>query len=310
MVQDKAIHRVVILTALAVEYQAVRTHITNLHEVVHPNGTIYEQGTLTTSLCHWEIALAQTHIGSVRAALEAERLIAYFKPSVAFFVGTAGGLKQVNIGDVVAARKIYGYESGKAQTIFLPRPELGLSTYRMVQRAIAEARKQRWIQRITPLPQSLPQVFVAPIAAGDKVLSSRHSPLWKLLQRYYDDALIVEMESYGFFQAIHANHPLEALVVRGVSNLLEEKTTSDMEGAQALAAGHASAFAFEVLSQLQPDDFASASTAMRAPNSPPHQRPHAPTYQIHQQTHSGPLIAPIGDRAHVTIHPPSRKQEG
>jgi nucleoside phosphorylase len=37
--------------------------------------------------------------GSSRSSLEAERTIAYFKPSVILFVGIVGGIKNVKLGD-------------------------------------------------------------------------------------------------------------------------------------------------------------------------------------------------------------------
>ena len=81
--------------------------------------------------------------------------ITYFDPEVILFVGVAGGVKEKNvkIGDVVAVNKAYGYESGKAHdTGFLTRPEVGICSYRLVERAKAEARKRTWLQRIPGYP--------------------------------------------------------------------------------------------------------------------------------------------------------------
>src|SRR6266568_8840140 len=125
----------VILTALPVEYQAVRIHLTDLHEEVHPQGTIYERGTFFASKNRlWDIVIVEVGKGNACTARESERAINYFQPKVILFVGVAGGLKDVKLGDVVAATKVYGYESGKANITFQPRPEVGNSTYSMERR--------------------------------------------------------------------------------------------------------------------------------------------------------------------------------
>ncbi len=287
----------VILTALPVEYQAVRAHLADLQEEIHPEGTVYERGIFIAHNQSWEVGLVETRMGIARAAFEAGRAIDYFKPSIVFFVGVAGGLREVNIGDVVAATKVYGYESGKASNSFQPRPEIGLSTYRMIQRAQAVARNQQWIRWIKPAPQQPPLAKVAPIAAGDKVINSIKSPVWKLLKQSYGDALAVEMEGYGFLQAVHGNPHMEALIVRGISDLIEGKSEADAAGSQELAACHASAFAFEVLSKLKlsQDGLGRASKPGQSPSDTSNQ----PTNDSkHQPVNSGDIVAPVGDHIH------------
>jgi nucleoside phosphorylase len=245
-------HRAVILTALSVEYLAVRDHLTDLQEETHPQGTIYERGQFVVSEEQaWEIGIVEIGAGNSGAALEAERAIAYFSPEVILFVGVAGGLKDVAIGDVVVSTKIYGYESGKAEEVFRPRPNIGLPSYSLEHRARAEARKNDWLKPLANLPAKLPRVFVGPIAAGEKVIASTRSDIARFLNENYGDTLAIEMEGLGVLEAARANQQVMAIVIRGISDLIDDKAMVDKTGSQKVAACHASLFAFDLLAKFQ-----------------------------------------------------------
>ncbi|MEG4113862.1 MULTISPECIES: 5'-methylthioadenosine/S-adenosylhomocysteine nucleosidase [unclassified Microcoleus] len=260
--------RAVILTALPVEYMAVRTHIADLREEMHPQGTIYERGKFVANATSWEVGIVEVGAGNASAGVEAERAIAYFNPSVIFFVGVAGGIKDVAIGDVVAATKVYGYESGKAKQKFQPRPDVGLSTYSLIQRSRAESNKSDWLQRLTSAPESTPRVFVAPIAAGEKVIASSKSDVFKFMQLNYGDAVAVEMEGWRLLQAAHANYEVSALVIRGISDLIDSNSEADLANSQEIAARNASAFAFEILAKLEINEASSLSSSRKPKTQP------------------------------------------
>jgi nucleoside phosphorylase len=240
----------VILTALSDEYLAVRSHLSDLQEEIHPQGTIYERGKFSEPNAVWDVGIVEIGAGNPGAAMEAERAIAHFHPNVILFVGVAGGIKDVALGDVVAATKVYGYESGKANKTFETRTEICRSAYNLERRSRIEAGKPDWLKRLS-VSDPIPRVFVAPIAAGEKVISSTKSEVFQFLRSNYGDAVAVEMEGFGFLEAARANQQVSAMVIRGISDLIDNKTEVDRTGYQKIAARHASAFAFEMLAKFQ-----------------------------------------------------------
>src|SRR5438552_8196664 len=107
-------------------------------------------------------------------------------------LGVDGGEKYVVIGDVVAATRIYGYESGKSSHGFKPRADVARCTHALVQRARAEVANRMWLERLTLAAlDPRPRVHVAPIAAGEKVVASTRSPTFHFLQQNYSDAIAV-----------------------------------------------------------------------------------------------------------------------
>lgn len=267
--------KAVILTALPVEFKEVRQFVTGAQRVKHSSGNVYEQGTFQTNGREWQVGIVETGAGDSKSALQTERAISFFEPDVVIFVGVAGGIKDVEIGDIVASTKIYGYESGKAEEEFKLRPEIGLSGFSFIEEAKAEARSASpaWLSRLSSLPEPLPQLRVGPIAVGEKVIASTQSSVYKFLQQNYSDALAVEMEGYGFLEAVNARgKPLPAIVVRGISDLIDNKNDGVHQEPEDIrqqkASHHASAFAFQLLASFDPPQSLTGSQSMQPQVSP------------------------------------------
>lgn len=245
--------KAVVMTALALEYRAVARHLSSLRELVK-RGTVYETGTFTgEGGREWDVTIVEAGQGNDAAAQEAERAIQLFRPEVLIFVGVAGGLKDVKLGDVVAATKVYGFETARAERYTMkPRSEVYRCAYALEQRAKSEAKKDGWRTRVGGRPSSAPTVYVGPIAAGEKLVASSKSEVGAFLRTNCSDALAVEMEGRGVLRAAFVNQSVHALVVRGVSDLLDKKSTADRAGWQRRAVTHAAAFAFEVLAKFDP----------------------------------------------------------
>lgn len=243
--------RVVILTALAEEFLAVEKYVPERQELKHPDGTVYERGRFESGGAVWDVLIVETGQGNRRAANETQRAISFFRPDVVLFVGVAGGRKDVSIGDVVASEKIYNYESGRDEIDgFKTRPEAERPDYKLEHRARAIVRS--WMRRKRESGEErLPTAFVGAIAAGESVVASSESETAQRLTQNYGDALAVEKEGYGFLGAAREAQGVSALVIRGISDLLDGKEAADKQGSQALAASNASTFAFELLAKLE-----------------------------------------------------------
>src|SRR5205814_2320533 len=105
-----------------------------------PDGTICEMGRFSAGGRTWETGLLELDARDPKAALEAARTIQFVKPSVVISIGIAASFKKAHPGDVVIATKVYGYEEpigGKRPPLVA---SLGTSSYRLEQRARAEAK--------------------------------------------------------------------------------------------------------------------------------------------------------------------------
>lgn len=248
--------KILIQTALSLEFAAVKAFLNNTQIIKHPStGSIYNKGLYKGN----EILIVETGAGNVRSADETGRAIEFFKPDFVFFVGVAGGLKDVKIGDVVASSKVIGFEMGKDDTEFKPRMDTIQSSYRLEQLAKHVKREGLWKNLIKVENEKEPEAFVQPIAAGEKVVSSNKSVAFIYLKKYCSDAVAIDMEGNGFLLAARP-HNAHAIEVRGISDLIENKADSDAAGSQPTAAANAAAFCFGIINQIDAENIGLLNT--------------------------------------------------
>lgn len=240
-----SIGQVVVLTALNVEYEAVRRRLRDPRVHWHPAGTRFEIGRLGSSGCRAVLGLVGK--GNHPAAVLAERAIAEFSPAAVLFVGVAGALwPGVGLGDVVVASQVYAYHGGTAEDDGLKaRPKAWEISHEAGQIAQHLIRTGEWSA------EPRPKVHFGPIAAGEVVQDSRISEQARWVREHYNDALAIEMEAAGVAQAAHLNRALPVVVVRGISDRADgTKADTDGEDWQPRAAAHAANFGAALAAEL------------------------------------------------------------
>lgn len=246
----------VVLTALNVEMAAVLKRLSSTNTKKVRGGTRYVVGTLEGKYIDWTIAVAEIGEGNIGAAVEATIAIREFGPDVILFVGIAGGLKtEIPHGSVVVADRVYHYQTGKSGATLLGRPVV-LPTWHSLAQLVRELIRSEWTAN-----DPRPLVVLKPIAAGERVISSVDSDDYRLIQERFNDAAAVDMESAGFYTAAERNNRLPAVVVRGISDMVLDKTAERDAEWQPRASENAAAFATALLQAVGPDDLALAAEA-------------------------------------------------
>lgn len=238
---------IVILTALDLEYTAIRALMTEVKPHLHRHGTRFEVGRFEGTKCR--VALALVGKGNQSSATLAERSMNEFNPLAVIFVGVAGALRSdIQLGDVVVASHVYAYHGATSEDDGTrTRPRVWEASHGIDQLAHYVARTAAWDRGLS----GSPRVRFGPMAAGEVVLNSRTSSEARLLKERFNDAMAIEMEAAGVAQAAHLNSAMPVAVVRGISDRADgTKETTDGEQWQPRAVANAAAFALALADEL------------------------------------------------------------
>lgn len=247
---------VLILTPLPLEYATVSRHLTDRQSMVK-EGAAYEVGRFKGQHHDYTVVLREPGTKNTDMALATERAIQHWSPNIAILCGIAGGIKDVQKGDVAIARSAFNYDSGKeSDNGFLPRPVEYHFSEELLAYAQLVQRSDAWKKRCTDgAPQA--HIHIASVAAGDKVVAAVENATYERITQFLSHCKFLEMEAAGFGLAIQRHRNLHALVMRGISDLCAGKAELDQEAVdwQAVAAERAAGTAFELLWCLDASHF-------------------------------------------------------
>ncbi len=256
--------RALIITTVRYESLAVQAHLTNPETLSGEKGSIYEYSRFSDPAGDWLVIHVLTPPGNIDAGLITSRAFQEFGGfQVSMFVGVAGSLKEdIPIGSVVVGDYVYNGHSAKVEdTEMLPRPHGLDPAPELLNAAKFLIYRGEWIDLIrAPVSMSLPNkadypcqfppsAFIKGIVSGEEVVAGDKSPRYAFLRYHFNDAGAVDMEGWGVMNAArYENAP--AIIVRGVSDMCAGKDHVNDEQHQPIAAAHAAAFAFSLLSFL------------------------------------------------------------
>ncbi len=241
---------IVILTVLKEEYDAICNLFPKATDVIgevnNPNLNAWKIGDVYSSRYKKSYKIAIGMAGRVGTNYSVALTIAAlerWEPRYIFFIGIAGGLKEVKKGDVVIADAIYGYEYGKIGKKFSPRSNWTYKTdLGLLNTANAYAIKNKWRKwlKANPPEECESRVISGNIASGDKVVDDPSNDFFSEVLDAGHGITAIEMEGAGVgcaLEFLRSKGKVSGfLMMRGISDCphaqdegcLESKTERDL----------------------------------------------------------------------------------
>lgn len=225
-----------IITVLEEEYEAVLRLLKRVRPVIgsatldNQHAWVIGQVDSIQSPIPYTVALAMSpRPGTDAAVIATKNTLQAFDPHCILVVGIAGGLGDLELGDVVVADRICAYEYGKVdEGGFQPRADLDSPTDAALTSAAGtlSARHPDWYRQLdqpTEFKKLSPKIVIGNIASGDKVVDDPTDSFFASIMSSRPKAIAVEMEGAGAAAAIQDAREMQRAVsfgmIRGISDL-------------------------------------------------------------------------------------------
>jgi nucleoside phosphorylase len=257
------LRRALIITTVDYENRAVKAHLTNPEMLIGEKDGLYEYGRFCDPAGDWLVVHVITSPGNSEAGLDAREAFYEFGDfQVVMFVGVAGSLMEdIPIGSVVIGDYVYNGHSAKVtDNETLVRPHGLVSARGLLTAAKGLIHSKEWIDLIrAPAEMELPSkadypcdfpplAVVKGIVSREEVVAGDKSQQFALLRSHFNDCGAVETEGWGVMNAAYRASNTSAIIVRGISDMCTGKDHAKDKLHQPIAAAHAAAFAFSILS--------------------------------------------------------------
>ena len=227
---------IVIVTVIPEEFEAVCRVFSISEMILFPDGSpnlySWRRGTVphAPSGLHFNVVVGMsgrpTNASSGVTVVDA---IAMFRPNYVLLVGIAGGFPKDNItkGDVVISTFIYGYQYGKLEKVFQPRPHFSyqLDTGLLNAAQSVAALVPSWGDRVGRRPEKgrRPKCVAGLVASGDMVVDDAENAFFAQVLHHFPGIVAVEMEGAGAALAIQYARDKQIsvgfLMIRGISDM-------------------------------------------------------------------------------------------
>ena len=240
----------VIITALEKEAQAVIRRLENPQVMRDQQRDIrtYHYGTVAitgTDRAYHVAVVVLPSMGELPAATATTDALNFWNPNFVLMVGIAQD--DLDLGDVVVADQVVGYEYGKVKgNRIMPRDRVYPASALLLDR-VRNFWDDAWAEQVkatrpTPVGRDKSKRFVGPIASGNKVIASK---LFQAqLKERWPKLIAVETEAEGVLAAVFDRPQIRGtLVVRGISDMADKaKDDAWQEYAANAAAAYAIAW--------------------------------------------------------------------
>ncbi len=251
---------IIIFSAMDLEMIEIKKYFTGLEKYElrkETSQTFYEYYLFENSnKKKFKIYLKVTGKGNYNSSSITASAITDLTPKYLFYVGIAGKLKDVDIGDVVIAEVVENYEAGKDDDeggkIRIFQGHAGEYLKELAKSIVTDG-KNIWQTKIILKPnkkiKNKPVDRTGRIATGEKVLGSIKTELYNRIKHACSESLAVECEGGGFYLSCNKKNA-QGLLIRGISDKLNDKGEWENLNSQPYASSCASSFLFELLNKL------------------------------------------------------------